>query len=191
MLQNIWSTKKETARRLKQRLGKVLEWCKAQGHISGENAAAHVGTALGPRRQSTNHFNAVPHERLPNFVKALTESTLTDATKLGLLLTILTALRTNEVRLARWNEVDWDKKIWVIPSNRQLKKRKPEPHDVPLSPAAIAVLVQLKSIAGESEWLLPGRDGKKPICDTTLLVALKRSARGYGAWLPRNIPHVG
>ncbi|MEO8652317.1 MAG: integrase arm-type DNA-binding domain-containing protein [Hyphomicrobiaceae bacterium] len=173
VLWNLWSTKPETARRIKQRLVKVFDWCKAQGHIQGDNAASTVDAALGPRRQSTKHLGAIPHAEMPTFAKTLVESSVTEATRAGLLLTALSALRTSEVRLARWDEIDWDNCLWTIPAERQLKKKKPEPHAVPLSPAAMIILERLKLLAGDSPWLLPGRDGRKPICDTTMLVALK------------------
>jgi integrase len=75
--------------------------------------------------------------------------------------------------LARWEEIDWSQRVWAIPSERQLKKKKPEPHHVPLSPTAMVILERLKVLAGDSPWVLPGRNGHRPICDTTMLVALK------------------
>jgi integrase len=95
-------------------------------------------------------------------------------TKLALRLLCLTFVRTNELIGARWTEfADLDGKAptWTIPAERMKMKAE---HVVPLSRQAVDVLRDLRSIAGDSEFVLPGRNRDKPISNNTLLFALYR-----------------
>lgn len=74
--------------------------------------------------------------------------------KLGLKLILLTALRKGELLGAKWPEVDFEAATWTVPAER-MKARKP--HVVYLSEQALDVLVGLRTVAGSSPYLLPGR----------------------------------
>jgi integrase len=81
-------------------------------------------------------------------------------------------VRTSELRGARWDEIDFAKSLWSIPAAR-MKMR--EPHVVPLSRRALAVLDELKPYSGPYELLFPGRiDRSKPISENTMLYAIYR-----------------
>jgi len=88
---------------------------------------------------------------------------------------MLTACRPTEVREARWPEIDFDKARWTIPPERMKMRKK---HAVPLSTQALAVLTELKSVSGHSEYLFPARVGSKNpvLTDIALLKAVKRAA---------------
>lgn len=76
-------------------------------------------------------------------------------------LLFLTFVRKSELAAARWDEIDFDKENWTIPAER-MKKR--TAHVVPLSAQALDILIGLKSLAGSSEYVLPGRyDTSKPM----------------------------
>ncbi len=177
VLQPVWHSKPETAKRLKQRLGKVFEWAKGHGHIHGENVALTVGGLLAPQRRIAKNHGSIPYDQIREFIGCLRKSTASPQVKLGLQIIILTALRTSEVQRGRWEEIDWDKATWTIPAERQLKKRKPSPHVVPLAPKAIDLFRQLKEIAGTSVWMFPGHPRSRPISNMTFLTALKRLGR--------------
>jgi integrase len=69
-------------------------------------------------------------------------------------------VRTVELRAARWEEIDFKRNVWLVPSER-MKAR--APHLVPLSRQALALLAELKPITGSYDLLFPGRsDRRKP-----------------------------
>jgi integrase len=93
-------------------------------------------------------------------------------TKLALRFLILTFVRTGEVRGAKWTEIDLDKKEWRIPAER-MKMR--DPHIVPLSDQAVAVLTELQKFTCSYEHLFPNRN--KPMAfmsENTMLFAIYR-----------------
>jgi integrase len=173
-LSPIWLTKPETARRVKQRVEVVLSWAKAHGFVTGDNAAANVGEVLPRQADTKEHFAAMPYKEVPSFVARLNEAIISEPTRLGLELLILTALRTKEARMGEWCEIDWEASTWTIPAARQLKKKRPTPHIVPLSPRCIEILRLLRKLASTSPYIFPGKGGAKPISDMTFLMALRR-----------------
>jgi integrase len=72
---------------------------------------------------------------------------------------------------ATWDEIDLDSATWIVPAERMKMKTE---HVVPLSRQAVGVLRELKSLAGESRYVLPGRNVDKPISNNTMLFALYR-----------------
>jgi integrase len=92
-------------------------------------------------------------------------------TKLGLWLMALTFVRTNELIGATWPEFDLDHALWTIPASRMKMKR---PHTIPLAPQTLVVLKELKALAGDSAYVLPGRSALKSISSNTLLFGLYR-----------------
>lgn len=92
-------------------------------------------------------------------------------TKLAFEFLILTALRTSEVLGARWEEVSAVEAVWTVPAKRMKMKRV---HRVPLSPRALAVLEQAKSLAGDSPFIFPGRKPMKPLSNMAFEMTLRR-----------------
>ena len=66
-------------------------------------------------RQETVHHPALPYAKLPAFLDALRRASANEATKLAFEFQILTASRTGEVRLARWDEIDRGTCTWTGP----------------------------------------------------------------------------
>lgn len=131
VLTPIWLTKPETARRVRQRIKTVLEWARAAGHRSGENPVDLIGDAL-PKSTSANveHHAALPFGDVGAFVRALRSGHSEAVTKLAFELLILTASRTIEIRRAKWDQIDWDAKLWTRPAEDMKARRE---HVVPLS----------------------------------------------------------
>jgi integrase len=130
--------------------------------------------ALTPHR--SKHQPAVKADELPVLLRAIgTYRTIGELqTELALRLLCLTFVRTNELIGARWPEfadLDGKSPTWNIPSERMKMKAA---HVVPLSRQAVAVLRDLRAIAGDSDYLFPGRNRDKPISNNTLLFALYR-----------------
>ena len=143
VLTPIWTTKHETATRLRQRIEMVLNAAKVRKLRTGENPAAwkgHLDNVLAaiPKKARTRHHPAMPWADLPAFMVELRARPSASAHALEF--TILTACRTGEVIGARWPEIDLDGATWTIPKERM--KAKVE-HRVALSPRAVELLRSL------------------------------------------------
>lgn len=142
-LSRIWTTKPDTAGRLRGRIERVLDWAKVHGLRQGENPARWRGhlDKLLPKpskvRKPRNH-PAMPYSALPAFWPVLTARD--GIARLALQFTILTAARTSEVTLATWDEFDLDNGFWDRPSHHMKAK---VAHTVPLVSAAVAILERL------------------------------------------------
>jgi integrase len=165
--------------------------------------------ALTPHVKANQH--AVDDKQLPDLLRAVAsyEQVGDKQTRLALQLLALTFVRTNELIGGVWTEFDLKKGIWVIPAERMKGKKE---HLVPLSRQAVAILEQLKTMAGVSDYVLPGRNPLKPISNNTLLFALyrlgykgKMTGHGFRAvastylyesnqfepdWIERQLAHV-
>jgi len=116
-LKPIWSTKPETASRVRMRIENILDAAKAWGLRAGENPASwseNLVHLLPPRiKLSRGHQRAMPFEDAPAFMAVLRERESVAARALEF--NILTAVRTSETLNARWSEIDWTAKVWSIP----------------------------------------------------------------------------
>jgi integrase len=110
---------------------------------------------------------------LPDLLKAIAgyDEIGGTQTRLALQLLAQTFVRTNELIGAEWAEFDLDQALWSILAGRMKMKTK---HLVPLSKQALAILPELKAIAGGSRYVFPGRNSNKPISNNTMLFALYR-----------------
>jgi integrase len=142
VLRPIWGTVK--AERVRNRIEKVLDWAKAKGlRNGGENPARWKGhmehlLAKGAKKP-VEHHEAVPVKAIPAFIAKLRASKKVAARALELL--CLTATRTDETRLATFDEFDLDAKVWIIPAERtKMGKKSGEDHIVPLSNRAVAIV---------------------------------------------------
>ncbi len=167
----IWLTKPETARRVRQRIGTVLNWAKAAGHRSGENPVDGVAKGLPKQGGEVEHHAALPYAEVPSFVARLRSSDSGEVARLAFEFLILTALRTSEVLGARWQEIDEAEKVWTVPADRMKKRRV---HRVPLSPRASEILDRAKLLAGDSPFIFPGRSPAKPMSNMVFSMALRR-----------------
>ncbi|WP_306132233.1 tyrosine-type recombinase/integrase [Roseivivax marinus] len=176
VLTPIWLTKPETARRVRQRIGTVMKWAVAQGWRQ-DNPADTISAALPRQEKGQQPRKSLPYAELPRFMADLRAAKAGDLTKLALELVILTACRSGEVRLARWDEIDLDRAEWTIPAERMKAKKA---HRVPLSERAVAVLSEAKALGAQmgdtSGLVFPGIKAGKPISDMTLVHADR--------WLP-------
>lgn len=147
----------EVRGRVLQRVRAVFAYAIASGRAR-HNPAAELDGALAPRPK-VQHFAALSADEMPDFLRALAEyqqsARTSPVVSAAVRLLAMTFVRTGEVRGAQWNEFNLGAGLWVIPGER-MKSR--EPHTVPLSQQAIAVLKQLQPITGHCEHLFPGRN---------------------------------
>lgn len=173
VLKPIWSTKEQTASRLMYRISKVMERAIKKGWHPGPNPARyedHIKDELGTKASKAatkegGHL-AMHFDDMPAFWPQLIVGT-TMATK-ALAFTILTAVRTDEARLAEWSEINWEKREWVVPAERMKgTKGNRKPHAVPLSTQAIALLRSIKQQPG-NPFIFAGKKKSEAICCTAL-----------------------
>jgi integrase len=175
VLEPIWSTKPETASRLRGRVECVLDWATVRGFREGLNPArwrGHLDHTLPKRSHiaKTQHHAALSFTQLPAFMKALQLEEGLPARALEFL--ILTAARTAEVIGATWDEIDLDTGIWTIPAARMKGGRI---HKVPLTERAVRVLKQAR-VAGE-DHVFAGRQSGKGLSNMALLKTLERMGK--------------
>lgn len=175
VLKPLWLTIPDTARRILQRIGTVLDYAHIKGLIPQEVSLRSVTRGLPRQAKQVVHREAMPHGQVPDFMAALHALPSTvgrDALKL----TVLTAVRSNETRFASWGEFDLKAGVWSIPASRMKAK---EALAVPLSPPTVAMLTRLRTTRvafdGElkPEALVFTHNGTKAISDMTMLKVLR------------------
>lgn len=213
----------DLAHRVMGVVGQVLRYGVATGRGERDHTADLRG-ALTPHVKGNQ--NAVPVKELPQLLRDISQYdqppiTGEPQTRLALQLLALTFVRTNELIGATWDEFDLDAPydadpeadkpgpMWSIPASR-MKGNKA--HMVPLAPQSVTVLNELKKLAGDSPYVLPGRTPSKPISNNTMLFALyrlgyrgKMTGHGFRAvastalnesnkfestWIERQLAHV-
>lgn len=176
-LEPIWTTKTETATRVRQRIEAVLDSAAVRGYRQGENPArwkGHLQKALPARAkiQKVKHHAALPYAEMPAFMHALRAMNGDSARALEF--AILTATRTNETLKARWNEIDLKAKVWTIPGDRMKAGRE---HRVPLPRSAVMLLEKMREAHPKGDWVFPGADRENALSSMALLMTLRRMKR--------------
>ena len=171
-----WSGKTETASRVRGRIEVILDWAKVRQYRAGENPARWRGNlehSLPARNkvQKVTHHAALPYAEMGTFMQSLRHEEATAARALEFL--ILTATRTSEAIGVRWDEIDQDKALWVIPADRMKTGKE---HRIPLSAPALAIIKQLAKTK-ESEFVFPGVKKGKALSTNALLKHLTRMDR--------------
>jgi integrase len=174
VLQPIWTSKPETATRVRGRIESILDWAGAHGFRSGDNPARWRGflDKLLPARskvRAVRHHDALAYVDLPAFMAELAARAGIAARALEF--TILTAARTGEVIGARWSEIDVAAGAWVVPQERMKAGRE---HRVPLSAPALAILAELPR---EGEYVFPGAREGEAISNMTMMAVVRRMKR--------------
>jgi integrase len=158
VLRPIWLTKRETARRVKQRCHAVMKWCWVQGMVQG-NAVDMVDTLLpkqGAKARQKEHHPAMPWRLVPIFVTSVIRKG-DDVTRHLLEFVILTAARSGEARAMTWSEVDCGTQTWTVPAERM----KPGvTHRVPLSARALEILRRRRELNRHPELVFPSPRGR-------------------------------
>jgi integrase len=154
----------------------VRQWCSAVFRYAvatlradGDPAAALRGAIIRPK---VEHRKPLTRAQVAAFLRALDGFSGFRTTTIALRLALLTFVRTVELRAAEWSEIDFGQAEWRIPAER-MKMR--EPHLVPLSTQALALLRELQTLTGNQRWLFPNyRRPQTCMSATTLNRALER-----------------
>jgi len=165
VLTRIWTSNPETARRAiwdcalrSCSIGRV-----PQGIAPGDNPVELVGDALPRHRQDPNHHAALPYPEVSRFVVRLRASNAEPISKLAFEFLILTAARTNEVRKARWSEINFATQTWTIPGNdptgRRMKSGEPV---APLSLRCMEISTGREAAGAGQRTFSPGHTTSPP-----------------------------
>lgn len=181
-----WYVKNETAKRLLGRIKTVLDFATVNEYRTGTNPAQWTGyleTQLpSPKKlASINHHPAIPYGGMGDFMVKLRANGSMSAKALEFL--ILTGVRSGSVRLAERSEIDFAKKLWVIPAAHTKTKQE---HRVPLAPQAIKLLLSLPTMAGTTKLFPSLRGGA---LSDMALSQLMRGMRERGELQVEAVPH--
>lgn len=172
VLEPIWTTKTETATRLRGRIEQILDWARVHGYRNGENPArwrGHLDKLLArpSKVMKHEHHAALPYDDMPAFMAKLRAQEGIAARALEFL--ILTVARTGEVIGAMKPEFDVGKAMWVVPGERMKAGRE---HRVPLSKAALAIATE--AMKYDPEFLFPGRRAKTSMSNMAMSMLMRR-----------------
>lgn len=185
ILDPIWHTKRETARRVRWRIEKVFSAAIVKGHRS-VNPRGELITIKNPAAWKDNlesllldknrkgkvrkviHHPSMPFAQVPAFMTSLRDKKGLAA--IALQLCIMTCTRTSEALGARWDEFDLVQGLWSIPADRM---KMDEPHIIPLSEPVLEIMRALPRLAA-SPFVFPGLTAKKHLSQMSMLMLLRR-----------------
>ena len=160
----------ETAHRVRALAGRVFRYAVATGRAQHDVAADLIG-ALAPVK-SKNFASVIDPVRVGELMRAIHGYSGHPVTALALKLAPLVFVRPGELRAAEWPEFDLVNAEWRIPGERM---KMGDPHLVPLSRQALAILRELQPLARGGKYLFPSlRTRDRPMSDNTINAALRR-----------------
>lgn len=167
----MWLSTNQTAIRVRQRINTIIDWAVAKGYRASSLNMAVINKSL-PKlpKGHGKHHKAMAFNDVPELMNKLKQKKTISS--LALQAAILCASRSNEVRLASWDEIDFDEKTWTIPAGR-MKKRNVE-HVIPLSDAMLDILDEARAYhTGSGKLIFEGKNKGKPLSDMTLIKILR------------------
>ena len=171
VLTPIWTTKPETASRVRQRMETVMDWAVTQGYRLDNPAGRFLLKVLPPAKGPKEHHRALPYVKVPGAVTRVGDSTADAPTKLAFEFLVLTAGRSVEVRAAEWSEIDWEAAAWEVPAARMKARR---PHRVPLPGRALEILKEASRFGGEQDLVFPAARSGRAESAMTFTALLRR-----------------
>ena len=159
----------ETVKRITGRLNEVMTYAVNVGLVSA-NPLAGIRAAF--EKPKVKNQPTIPPNELPRLMRDLYEASIQLQTRLLIELQLHTMTRPNEVAEAKWDEIDLQERVWIIPADRMKKSRE---HAIPLSPEVVQILERLGSMSDDSEFLFPSLRSASGHSNTqTANTALKR-----------------
>lgn len=195
MLAPIWTTKPEVARKLRMRVGQVLNFSHSKGWRTTEAPGKAVSVGL-PKQPKGKNYLAMPYTDVPDFLAKLRSAAPTKGRQ-ALQLLILTAARPGEVRRGRWQQIDRARKDWNRPAEIMKERTL---HTVTLNQPALALLDEVRGSGSlkRDDLIFPNRKGE-PISDMTMNKVLrdagvKWNVHGFRSsfrdWAAETMPHI-
>lgn len=171
----------DLASRLRQHIAGIMRLAVQRGIID-TNPAADLQGVTATRKSL--HRPALPLSQLPDFLGRLSEYNGRPLTRLAVELTLLTFIRSSELRFARWDEIDFERSLWTIPGERRpiegvrystRGSKMKTAHLVPLSRQALASLAEVQELTGAYDLVFVGDHYHwRPMSENTVNAALRR-----------------
>ena len=152
----IWADKRETAKKIRQRIRSVMQWSIAQGYRDDDPAGDAITAALPKTGHRVQHQRALAFADVGAAIITIRDSGAWPSTKLAFEFLTLTATRSGEVRLAEWGEIDEESLTWTIPASRMKTGRE---HRIPLSRQAMDVLTAAQALGDGTGLIFPSQRG--------------------------------
>ncbi len=171
-LKPIWIEKNETAKRIRGRIETIFDYAKAMGYFEGDNPAEWKGNLepiLGNLKQESRPHPSLPYEQVSEFIQHLRQKK--GISPKALEFAILTACRSGEIFGAKWHEIDFKNKVWVIPKERMKAEKE---HRVPLSKEAINLLESIQEYTQPQNFIFPAPRSGAMLSDMSLTTLIKR-----------------
>lgn len=195
VLSPLWHAKPAAARKLRQRIGLVLDYAKGHGWRSVGAPRDSLRPMLAKQARSGN-FASMPYEEVPAFVMAVEGQSETMG-RLALLFTIYTAARSGEVREAVWSQIDFEAMEWNRPAS--MMRKTDQAHTVTLSKEALAILKRAETLRTSSKpdsLVFPGMRGK-PMSDMTMAKIVRPTGNtvhgfrsSFRTWAAERMPSI-
>lgn len=159
----------ETLKRICQRVNEIMSFAQNKGLIEYNPLAKNSSAFLKP---TVTNVKSISADELPELMRTLGRTSIMYTTRCMIEWQLHTMTRPIETAQARWDEIDWDENLWVIPADRMKKRRD---HLVPLTPQTLNLLNEMKKINGGSEYIFASyKDPMRPSNSQTANIALKR-----------------
>ena len=172
VLEPIWIEKNETAKRIRGRIETIFDYAKAMGYFVGDNPAEWKGNLepiLGNLKQESRPHPSLPYEQVAGFIQHLRQKK--GISPKALEFAILTACRSGEIFGAKWQEIDFKNKVWIIPKERMKAEKE---HRVPLSQQAINLLESIQDHTQAQDFIFPAPRTGEMLSDMSLTTLIKR-----------------
>ena len=161
--------KLEMVKRVCQRLNMIMDWAVIRGLIEINPLTSISKAFKAPKKV---HLPTIKPDQLPMLMKAIGKAQVMPVTRCLMLWQLHTMVRPGEAAGARWEEIDFEKEVWVIPPERMKKRRT---HSVPLSSQTLEILAEMKQVSANREFIFPGdRNPRTHASGAVVNMALKR-----------------
>lgn len=157
----------EMAKRSIPLAGRIFRFAIRKGIIE-HDPTPHLHEALKPRK--VKHMARLDISEFPAFLERMDRYHGNLIIKSALQLMTITFVRTAELRLMEWSEIDFENRLWRIPAE---KMKMALPHIVPLSKQAIDILELIRPITGIKQYVFYNYSTAKPISSNALLCAIR------------------
>ena len=177
----------DVASRVLQAINATCRYAVQHG-IATSNPASELSGIV--KKRKVQHRASLPREELPEFLRAL--ETYSDQgrklTQRAIKLLVLTFVRSGELRGARWEEFDFENRLWRIPAVRMKMRNE---HLVPLSHQAMELVDLLKDMTRKYNLVFPSeRDRFREMSDNTMRKAIfKMGYDGNTEGKSKAVPH--
>lgn len=156
----------DMAKRAIRQVGQIYQHAIRHG-ITYHNPASNLAEAIKP--QKTNHHNRIAFKDLPRLLNDIASYNGHPLVKHGMMMLCYTFVRTQELRLMEWAEIDFNNRLWTIPADKMKARRK---HIVPLAPQVIAILQEIKSYGINDKHVFFNTTTQKPLSQNAFIKAL-------------------